>query len=279
MGCLAMYSMAPWTDAILSASSSGISRLNSSSKAMTTSTVSSESRPRSLVNSQLSAVTLPGSTLSMFFTTSSTRAVTSSLERPAASPNAREGIPKAASEAGAATPIRPRTACATPLAKPFNIKAMLPFLPCLSRRRDATDSTFSSIFICCQVIAISCAGLGPGDTHSAGKADDAVLAALLRRRLRAAARGADELPHAAEAGWDAGAPEWPGGNELWQRHWCRVLRHEDVSAAQAGNGGAAPPAGHAVARRRRGGASVRRSGPRSRREWREERERWWQQEG
>ena len=53
MGWFEMYSMACAQEVILSASSSGISSWNSSSKAITTSTVSRESKPKSLVKSLL----------------------------------------------------------------------------------------------------------------------------------------------------------------------------------------------------------------------------------
>merc|ERR1719464_2041722 len=63
-------------DAILSASTSGISIANSSSIAITTSTASSESRPRSSENFE-AAETFEGSTLSKFFTTEMIRDDTS----------------------------------------------------------------------------------------------------------------------------------------------------------------------------------------------------------
>src|SRR5512136_1898939 len=56
-----MYSTASFTRVIFSASSSGISMPNSSSKAITSSTVSSESAPRSSTN-EASSVTFSGST-------------------------------------------------------------------------------------------------------------------------------------------------------------------------------------------------------------------------
>src|SRR5687768_3901669 len=70
-----MYSTASFTRVIFSASSSGISRPNSSSNAMTSSTVSSESAPRSSTN-DASGVTSSSSTPScstmMLFTLSAT---------------------------------------------------------------------------------------------------------------------------------------------------------------------------------------------------------------
>jgi hypothetical protein len=50
LACFSMYSMASFTVAIFSASSSGISMPKASSKAITSSTVSSESAPRSSTN-------------------------------------------------------------------------------------------------------------------------------------------------------------------------------------------------------------------------------------
>ena len=58
----------------------GISTANSSSMAITTSTVSSESRPRSAPNDAFGP-TFAGSTLLKFFTTDTTRSVTSDLSR------------------------------------------------------------------------------------------------------------------------------------------------------------------------------------------------------
>src|SRR4029450_6934501 len=73
--CDSMYSMASFTRVIFSASSSGISIPNSSSKAITSSTVSSESAPRSSPN-EASGVTSSSSTPScstmMLFTLSAT---------------------------------------------------------------------------------------------------------------------------------------------------------------------------------------------------------------
>src|SRR5690606_6708403 len=73
--CVSMYSTASLTRVIFSASSSGISIPNSSSKAITSSTVSSESAPRSSTN-EASAVTSSSSTPScstmMAFTLSAT---------------------------------------------------------------------------------------------------------------------------------------------------------------------------------------------------------------
>ena len=64
----------------MSASASGISTANSSSMAITTSTVSSESKPRSAPNDE-EGPTFAGSTLLKFFTTATTRSVTSDLSR------------------------------------------------------------------------------------------------------------------------------------------------------------------------------------------------------
>src|ERR1700690_2950409 len=61
LACFSMYSMASFTVAIFSASSSGISMPKASSKAMTSSTVSSESAPRSSTNEAV-GVTSPSST-------------------------------------------------------------------------------------------------------------------------------------------------------------------------------------------------------------------------
>src|SRR3954464_161779 len=75
LACDSMYSTASFTRVIFSASSSGISMPNSSSKAMTSSTVSSESAPRSSTN-DASGVTSSSSTPScstmMLFTLSAT---------------------------------------------------------------------------------------------------------------------------------------------------------------------------------------------------------------
>src|SRR5207237_1977998 len=75
LACESMYSIASLTRVIFSASSSGISMPNSSSKAITSSTVSSESAPRSSTN-DASGVTSSSSTPScstmMLFTFSAT---------------------------------------------------------------------------------------------------------------------------------------------------------------------------------------------------------------
>lgn len=83
-----MYSTASATEAILSASASGISIANSSSMAMTTSTASKESNPRSSVNLAPS-VTLLASTLSKALITSVIRPVTSAGSKKVEAANVR----------------------------------------------------------------------------------------------------------------------------------------------------------------------------------------------
>src|ERR1700757_1279896 len=70
-----MYSIACWTVVIFSASSSGISVSNSSSRAITSSTVSSESAPRSSTNADsflISASLTPSCSATIFLTRCST---------------------------------------------------------------------------------------------------------------------------------------------------------------------------------------------------------------
>eukprot|EP00010_Vexillifera_abyssalis_P008627 CAMPEP_0201544558 /NCGR_PEP_ID=MMETSP0173_2-20130828/1207_1 /ASSEMBLY_ACC=CAM_ASM_000268 /TAXON_ID=218659 /ORGANISM="Vexillifera sp., Strain DIVA3 564/2" /LENGTH=144 /DNA_ID=CAMNT_0047952725 /DNA_START=113 /DNA_END=544 /DNA_ORIENTATION=+ len=71
------------TDTILSKSDSGTSTANSSSKAITNSTASKLSKPRSLMKWEFS-FTLFGSTLSNSLTIATTRAWTSSADKPPA---------------------------------------------------------------------------------------------------------------------------------------------------------------------------------------------------